>query len=322
MDENTSTRIAFGPVPSRRLGNSLGVNNIPPKACTYSCIYCQLGPARPVNPAPRVFYNAHTVYEAVLDKVERSKAAGERIDYITFVSDGEPTLDIHLGHELELLKPLGVKTAVISNSTLITNDAVRESLSKAAWVSLKVDTVREKVWRRLNRPHKRLDLSAILKGIREFSRSYEGELAAETMLVKGVNDSREDLERVAEFLETVNLSCSYLSIPTRPPAVKSVRRPDEDSIIQSYQILSSRLAHVELLTGYEGGMFSSTGNIEEDLLGITAVHPMRKDAVEELLLKSNSDWSLVQRLIDERQLVEVKFEGKKFILINLREVRR
>jgi wyosine [tRNA(Phe)-imidazoG37] synthetase (radical SAM superfamily) len=314
--------IAFGPVPSRRLGNSLGVNTIPPKACTYSCIYCQLGPARPVYPAPRVFFDVRTVYEAVLDKVERSKAAGIGIDYITFVGDGEPTLDGNLGRELELLKPLGIKTAVISNSTLINNDAVKDGLSKAAWISLKVDTLREKAWRRLNRPDKGLDLSDILNGIREFSRTYEGELITETMLVKGVNDGGEDMERVAEFLETVEPSCAYLSIPTRPPALKSVRRPDETGVIQAYRILSARLKHVELLTGYEGADFSSTGNIEKDLLGIMAVHPMRRDAVHELLLKSNSGWSLVQRLIDERQLVEVSFEGEKFIVKNLREATR
>ncbi|MHA1145240.1 MAG: radical SAM protein [Candidatus Helarchaeota archaeon] len=135
--------IAFGPVPSRRLGRSLGINNIPPKNCTYSCIYCQLGRTKKVKIRRQQFYEPSELVAAVQNKVDDVKKRGDAIDFLTFVPDGEPTLDLNLEREIELLKPLGIKIAVISNATLIWDGEVRHVLSQADWVSLKVDAVSE-----------------------------------------------------------------------------------------------------------------------------------------------------------------------------------
>ncbi|MCK4471545.1 MAG: radical SAM protein, partial [Anaerolineae bacterium] len=116
--------IAFGPVPSRRLGRSLGINNIPPKICTYSCVYCQLGRTIKMQIKRHAFYEPEKVLQDVHDKVEKVRETGERIDYLTFVPDGEPTLDVNLGREIELLRPLGIKIAVISNGSLIGREDV------------------------------------------------------------------------------------------------------------------------------------------------------------------------------------------------------
>ena len=123
--------IAFGPVPSRRLGRSLGINNIPPKVCTYSCVYCQLGRTIKMKVERGAFYEPDEILQDVHDKVEKAREAGEVIDYLTFVPDGEPTLDINFGREIELLRPLGIKIAVITNSSLIWREDVREALMKA-----------------------------------------------------------------------------------------------------------------------------------------------------------------------------------------------
>jgi len=104
--------IAFGPVPSRRLERSLGINNIPPKVCTYSCVYCQLGRTIKMKVERGAFYEPDEILQDVHDKVEKAREAGEAIDYLTFVPDGEPALDINLGREIELLRPLGIKIAV------------------------------------------------------------------------------------------------------------------------------------------------------------------------------------------------------------------
>jgi wyosine [tRNA(Phe)-imidazoG37] synthetase (radical SAM superfamily) len=133
--------ITFGPVPSRRLGRSLGINNIPPKICTYSCIYCQLGKTLKMKIEPQVFYSPTEIFREVEDKVKKSKEKGELIDYLTFVPDGEPTLDINLGQEIKLIKPLGIKIAVITNSSLIDKKIVRENLMKADLISFKIDSV-------------------------------------------------------------------------------------------------------------------------------------------------------------------------------------
>ncbi len=123
--------ITFGPVPSRRLGRSLGINNIPPKICTYSCVYCQLGRTIKMQADRRAFYETEKVFQDVKNKVEKAKGKGETIDYLTFVPDGEPTLDINLGREIELLRPLGIKVAVISNSSLIWREDVIADFDQA-----------------------------------------------------------------------------------------------------------------------------------------------------------------------------------------------
>ena len=304
--------ITFGPVPSRRLGRSLGINNIPPKFCTYSCVYCQVGRTLNMQIERKDFYEPDRILEEVRDKVKKATEMGEKIDYLAFVPDGEPTLDKNLGHTIELLKPLGIKTAVITNSSLIYREDVRDALMRADWVSLKVDSTIEKIWRKTDRPHKKLQLNRILNGIIEFKKEYQGELVTETMLIKDINDTEENLEAIAGFLSRLQPARAYLSIPTRPPAEDRVHSPDELVINRSYQILSKQIDHVEYLIGYEGNAFATTGNIEEDLLSITSVHPMREEAVKKLLLKTGDDWSAVQKLINNGSIIESKHDGRNF----------
>lgn len=309
--------IAFGPVPSRRLGRSLGINNIPPKICTYSCIYCQLGRTIKMQADRHAFYQPDEISKDVERKVESAREVDESIDYLTFVPDGEPTLDVNLGREIELLEPLGLKTAVITNGSLIWREDVREELGKADWVSLKVDAAPEAIWRRVNRPHGSLQLASIREGMLEFAGDYKGELMTETMLIEGVNDGEENIKGIADFLVRLRPDRAYLSIPTRPPAENWAHPPSEETINRAFQILSEKVDHVEHLIGYEGSEFSFTGNVEEDLLSITAVHPMREEAVSEFLARARADWSVVHRLIARGQLIEMKYEGKRFYMRKL-----
>lgn len=309
--------IAFGPVPSRRLGQSLGINHIPPKVCTYSCVYCQVGRTSRLRVARRAFYEPEEVRRAAWAKVEQARAAGETIDYLTLVPDGEPTLDVNLDRMIALLRPLGRPIAVISNASLIGRADVQAELQGAAWVSLKVDAVEEEAWRRVNRPHGRLRLAAILEGMCEFAASFRGKLVTETMLVAGVNDGPEEVQGVARFLARLRPAAAYLSIPTRPPAEPWVHTPAEEVVNRAYQQLAAALERVELLVGYEGNAFAATGNVEEDLLSITAVHPMRREAVEQVLARAGRDWSAVRQLVEQGKLVEARHEGQSFYMRKL-----
>jgi len=309
--------IAFGPVPSRRLGRSLGINNIPPKVCVYSCVYCQLGRTIRMQVERQAFYEPEKISRDVREKVAKAKKTGESVDYLAFVPDGEPTLDVNLGREIELLKSLGIKIAVITNGSLIWRDDVRADLAKADWVSLKVDSTREEVWRQVDRPHRTLQLASILESMLEFADAYGGELTTETMLVAEVNDDDACVGEVADFLARLRPAISYLSVPTRPPAEKGVRSPGEDVVNRAFQIFDQRMERVEVLTGYEGDAFAFTGHVEEDLLSITAVHPMREQAVGEFLARADADWSVVHRLVARGQLVEAEYGGHKFYVRKL-----
>ncbi len=314
--DTTINEIAFGPVPSRRLGRSLGVNNIPPKVCSYSCIYCQVGRTIKMEALRRPFFSPEEITGAVEEKVARVRDAGDAIDFLTFVPDGEPTLDVNLGREIEMLKPLGIKIAVITNASLIWRPDVQEDLEKADFVSLKVDAVDEAIWRKIDRPHRSLRLEKILEGIREFASSYKGKLATETMLVEGINDSEENIEPVVDFLAGLRPSRAYLSVPTRPPA-ENVRPPNADRLNTAYQMLSSRLKYVECLAEYEGEEFSFQEDAEKELLAITAVHPMSEEAVERFLDQAGVGWGLVLKLMERGEITEVEYKGRRFYLRKL-----
>jgi wyosine [tRNA(Phe)-imidazoG37] synthetase (radical SAM superfamily) len=302
--------LVYGPVPSRRLGRSLGVNHVPPKTCSYSCVYCQLGRTDNMILDRRRFYDPGLIVEQVRERVE---AAGDEIDYVTFVPDGEPTLDVNLGKMIEAVNEMGAETAVIGNASLLWMEEVRSDLMAADWVSVKVDAVTEEAWRRVDRPHGGLDHGTVLDGIREFSREYEGTLSTETMLVDGFNDGGEP-SHIAGFLEELDADVSYVAIPTRPPAEASVRPAGEEAVNRAYQVFSEVLGNVEYLIGYEGNAFASSGDFEKDLLSITAVHPMREEAVEALLRRDGSGWGEVERLIWEEKLVELEYMGNRFYM--------
>jgi wyosine [tRNA(Phe)-imidazoG37] synthetase (radical SAM superfamily) len=290
----------------------LGINNIPPKVCTYSCVYCQAGRTTAMRLERRAFFAPEEVFEAVKAKVEAARRQGETVDYLTFVPDGEPTLDVNLAREVELLRPLGVNIAVITNSSLLWRDDVRADLSRADWVSAKVDAVDEETWRRVNRPHGELRLAAILDGVSAFAKTFDGTLVTETMLARGVNDGAEQLRKVAAFVAGLEPSVAYLSIPTRPPAEGGVAAPDEEVVNAAFQIFAEAVPRVECLIGYEGDAFAFTGNVEDDILSITAVHPMREEAVAALLARAGASRAVVEGLVAGGMLAEVEFDGKKF----------
>ncbi|MEA3254907.1 MAG: radical SAM protein, partial [Candidatus Altiarchaeota archaeon] len=110
---------------------------------------------------------------------------------------------------------------------------------------------------------------------------------------------------------------AYIAIPTTPPAKKEIIPASEEKINKAYQILSDRLPHVEYLIGYEGNAFASTGDVEDDLLSITSVHPMREDAVKELLTKTHTGWDVIEKLIKEKRIIEMEYQGKKFYMRKL-----
>jgi len=194
---------------------------------------------------------------------------------------------------------------------------VREDLQKADLVSLKLDAATRKTWLRTDRPHKSLDLKAILDGMIEFKAIFKGEIITETMLLKGMNDSYEEAKKIADFLKLLKPTKSYISIPTRPTTVKGILPASDEALNIAYQIFTQNVDNVEYIIGYEGNEFGFSGNVEEDLLGITSVHPMREEAVREYLKKAGEDWQVITDLIKRGSLIELKYQGKNFYMRKL-----
>jgi wyosine [tRNA(Phe)-imidazoG37] synthetase (radical SAM superfamily) len=308
--------ISFGPVPSRRLGKSLGINNIvSPKVCPYSCVYCQVGATRNLSVTRQSFFEPDLIMSEVSRHLEKLRS-GEMPDYLTFVSNGEPTLDINLGTSIKLLKRLGIPVAVISNASLLSDASVRDDLCEADWVSVKVDAADKNTWRRVNRPADELNFEDYKDGLLSFACSYGGMLRTETMLCSEVNDAEDNIRGVAAIIGRIRPGKAYISVPVRPPAVKSIMPPDADRLNLAWQLFAKTGINTEILSGFEGADTGFTGNSYEDILNITAVHPLREDALLELLDRNGSDFTVAEALMEQGLIRRSDYQGKKFFIRN------
>lgn len=304
--------IAFGPIPSRRLGLSLGINNIvSQKVCSYSCAYCQVGVTRYKTIQPTDFYAPEILVKSVAEHLKKLDKM-HWPDYLTFVANGEPTLDRNLGEEVRLLKKLRIPVAVITNASLLYNSEIRENVMEADWVSVKVDTISKLAWRKINRPSIDLKLQRILSGIEIFAEKYKGKLNTETMLVEKFNDLPKQIKQTAAFIASLNPETAYISIPTRPPALKGIKPVTEKQLALAWKIFGNFGLKTEILADFEGNNTGFTGNAFDDILNITAVHPLREDTMVELIKKENADMSVVDALLLQGLLKKTAFNGKNY----------
>ena len=310
--------ISFGPIPSRRLGKSLGINNIPSqKICSYSCVYCQVGVTHKYSSDRKVFYEPSVIFDEVqkhLDKLTQS----DKPDYLTFVANGEPTLDINLGRSIEKLKMFNIPIAVITNASLLNDEQVREDLQLADWVSVKIDSGNESIWKKINRPLAKVDFKEYVKGLITFSKEFKGLLVSETMLVEGVNDNAKDVLQTATLVSSVNPYIAYISVPTRPPALNLVVPPNELIVNEAYQIFSDKGINTELILGFEGTHTGFTGNALEDIINICSVHPTREDTMQELLKKNQVDQTILETLLYNKYVQKIEYNSNTFYIRKFR----
>jgi wyosine [tRNA(Phe)-imidazoG37] synthetase (radical SAM superfamily) len=303
-------RIVFGPVPSRRFGKSLGINNIPyPKKCSYSCVYCQIGKTFDFRIEREEFYMPEEIERQVEEVIKNLKE--KRIDYISFVPDGEPTLDINLGKSIDRLKKFGIKIAVITNSSLIWRKDVRDDLNKADTVSLKVDAVSEDIWKKINRPCKSLNLNEILEGIKIFSKEFNGELLTETLFIKNINDKEEEIEKIGDFLKEIKPSIAYIGYPTRPPAEEWIEIPEGKKIDFAYIVFKNKGINVKIIEKKEE-KFGYTGDLVKDILSIVSVHPMSRKEIEEFISENKGEIKIINDLIKKNEIEEVEYRNEKY----------
>jgi len=261
----------FGPVPSRRLGQSLGIDTVPYKACNYNCVYCQLGRTRRFTVRRQDFFPP----QAVLDQVEaalKRLGAGE-VDYITFVGQGEPLLCASLGWLIRAVKTLtALPVAVITNGALLTAADVRAEVLVADVVIPTLDAADAVMFRRINRPHPSLRLEPLLRGLRDFRQEYAGRLWIEVMLVAGMNDDDEHLARLGQALRSLSPDAIQINVPIRPPAEPWVQVPSADRIQAALAAFGQK---AEAVAPYHGKVDISGGDdLGESILDIIRRHPI------------------------------------------------
>jgi wyosine [tRNA(Phe)-imidazoG37] synthetase (radical SAM superfamily) len=273
-------KYVFGPVPSRRLGQSLGIDPIPLKTCNWNCVYCQLGRTIPLTNERREYYPR----QDILIEVDMALAAHKPgdIDWVTFVGSGEPTLHIGLGWLIRKVKELtSLPVAVITNGALLYLPEVREELSAADAVLPTLDAGNAALHRKINRPHPDVTFEHHMEGLIAFRPEYHGKLWVEVMLVRDLNDTEPVLTELAAALKRIGPNEVHILQPTRPPVETWVQPPDEEGLLRARAILGevARLIHPTSGT-FDLGSFTS---LVDAVVSIVTRHPMREDELVQTL---------------------------------------
>jgi len=275
-------KYVFGPVPSRRLGQSLGVDTIPLKTCNWNCVYCQLGRTVPLMNKRCEYFPR----EEILSEVQKTLASHKPgdIDWVTFVGSGEPVLHASIGWLIRQVKEItDLPIAVITNGALLYLPEVRQDLIAANAVLPSVDAGTARLYRQINRPYPEITFERLLKGLITFQREYSGKLWIEVMLVRDLNDTEEALRGIAEALQRIGPDEVHINLPTRPPVETWVQPPDDDGIMRANAILGdlARVVHPA------EGTFDLSGfdNPLDAIVSIITRHPMRQEQIERSLTR-------------------------------------
>lgn len=325
-------RYIFGPVPSRRLGRSLGIDPTPPprlaeatmarqcpgpsasKTCNWNCVYCQLGRTRPFTRKRASLFPPMELLSELRDTLSASPPGA--IDWITFVGSGEPTLNRDLGTLVRGAKALSdIPVAVITNGSLLGEPEVAEALLLADAVMPTLDTGNPDLFRRINRPPSELSLENHIRGLAAFRRQYKGRLWIEVMLLSGLNDGEEALRDLADALESVGPDAVHILLPTRPPAEANVLPADEAGLARARQILGGK-AHVLMPDERRGG-FSLDGASDAFLAArsILARHPLSEEELLEALRDAGiaDSQAAIASLLQSGKIIRVQRYGRTFI---------
>jgi wyosine [tRNA(Phe)-imidazoG37] synthetase (radical SAM superfamily) len=301
----------FGPVPSRRLGRSLGIDPVPLKTCNFNCVYCQLGRTSPLRRKRRAFFNISDMVAEIASTLGRQGA--DSIDWITFVGSGETTLFSRLGSLIRFVKSLSnLPVAVITNGSLLRLPPVRHELCAADAVLPSLDAGSEAMYAKINRPHRDFPFGQQVEGLIDFRREFKGSLWVEVMLLGGVNDSPPDLDDISKILECVGPDEIHISTPTRPPAEPWVKQPGAESVERAASIFGSVARVLQPIDAdVECGIDEE---LADTVLAIVLRHPMQENE----LVRNLARWAPVRVLESLATLAEagkirgIERFGKRF----------
>lgn len=301
----------YGPVPSRRLGLSLGVSPIPKKTCNYSCIYCQLGRTDKMTNSRRAFFD----YNEIIQELKTYLSKKIFYDVITIVGEGEPTLYADLGVLIKNIKLLTSKpVAVISNGALLYDEKVRNDLYLADIVMPSLDSYDEASFRKINRPHGDVKFDKVIAGLIEFSKHFKGILWLETMLVAGFNDSNDAMTKLKTITEKIIYNKIYINTPVRPPAESCCEKVNDEIIKQAVEIFNG--ISIEKLVS--SGFYSEVQDDYQAILSIIKRHPMHQFEIRAFLEgRKCKEVENVMKRLNNDSLID-KIEYKNYITYRLK----
>ena len=297
-------KYVFGPVPSRRLGRSLGVSPVVKKSCNYSCIYCQLGRTNKMTNTRKDFFPV----EDMITEFKEYLKDDDKFDVISIVGEGEPTLYSKLGELIKGLKALTDKpVAVITNSALMGDEKVRRDLMEADIVLPSLDSFDEESWHKIDRPHGSLVYKDMFEGLIKFTKEFKGQIFMELMLMDKINDSNEALDKFKALFEKLSYDKLYINTPVRPPAEDYAIVSTKERINYACELLGG--ISIDALAS--GGFFSEIEDDYEAILSIIGRHPMNQHEVLGFLESRNVENTdeLFERLNNDEKVVPTEYKG-------------
>jgi len=306
-------KLVYGPVPSRRLGISLGVDIVPYKNCSYDCIYCQLGKTTNQTIQKKSFVSVDSVIKDIKEVLNENSD----IDYLTFSGSGEPTLNQDIGEMIRRVKSFTqIPVAVLTNGSLLWKEEVREDLSQADLVVPSVDAVSEEVFHKMNRPVNGLKVKKVLEGIKSFCKGFEGKIYLEIMLVKDINDSEEEIRRINQFVRELNVNKIQLNTVIRPPGDHTARPLDAEKLQKIKALFDSKLP-VEIVADFDR-MTSKAyhKDLEQAIIEVLKRRPTRRDEMATALgVHCNEIIKYLQVLEKSKRIKRLRTETEHYYLI-------
>jgi len=267
-------KYVYGPVPSRRLGRSLGIDPLPLKTCNYQCIYCQLGKTTNFTNERRNYYPKDEIIVEIEEAIKQNK---NNFDYITFVGSGEPTLYKDLEELILKAKTFSNKPiCVITNGALLHNEEVIKALLLSDIVLPSLDAGDERSFIKINRPHPDIDFESVIQGFIDFRSLFKGKFWIEIMIMKAINDSKKELLKIKEKIDLIKPDKIDINIPIRPPLEKWVKIPDKSIFVLLDEIFGS---YSDISLPEIGNFYLYSQDFEKELLNIIKRHPMRQNQI-------------------------------------------
>ena len=299
----------FGPVFSRRFGVSLGIDVSPDKkCCNFDCLYCELGAAKPIDkienpPDP----------DEIISEVKDFLATNSKPDVITITANGEPTFYPYLKELIEGINQFKgeIKTLILTNSSTIWDKKVQETLNKFDYVKLSLDAVSPNIFQKVDRPLEGIDINKILIGMKDFAKKFKGKLLIETLVVKFVNDSIEEIEKIAQFLKDINPYRIDLGTVDRPPAYRVF--PVEEEVLYEFEKVFKKynlpINVVERKYQYVPDFLLT----EEEILNTISKRPLTEEDVENLL--SPESKTLLKKMEEKGIIKKKDINGETFFVV-------
>lgn len=304
MANKKKYKYIFGPVPSRRLGRSLGVDIVGLKTCTQNCIYCQLG----VNGVTTTERKAYVDVDLVAAELKDKLACGLEADFITISGSGEPTLNSDIGRLIDRIKAMtDIPVAVITNGTLLEDPKVRADVSRADAVMPSLDAGDDDTFRAMNCPHAGLTFKSLVDGLAAFRAEYKGQIWLEVFFCEGVNTSDEQVQKIARVIAGISPDKVQLNTAVRPTADKSAKAVSQEKL----SAIAAKIGFgCEIIAGFPETAAHKAGNADVDRVAdMLKRRPCSIKGMSQSLNVSGSSVEQAVASLESKGLVETEEKG-------------